>query len=314
MRWLTVRAWLLIVALVCALCGIAGVHVEQRRLRLDTLFVVDITGSMNVRDYLLDGKPASRLEYVKSALQRLIARMPCGSRAGLAIFSERRPFLLLAPMETCENLSPLTRTMSELDWRMAWEGDSYIAEGLYRSITLAAQQGAEVVFMSDGQESPPLPYTGAPPFEGKPGAVRGVIVGVGGYELSPIPKFDEHGLQSGFLSESDVPQESHSGLPPPGVESRRGYNPRNAPFGADVAHGNEHLSSVREEYLKSLAARTGLGYVHLEPGGRLFETISARAAPQYVRVALDLGPWLALLGLLALGCAYIPWPLPWRTV
>jgi mxaL protein len=299
------RLWLLLLSFVCAAVGIAGLHVERRRLRLDALFVVDITGSMNVRDYQEGGKPRSRLEYVKGALANLIPEMPCGSRVGLAIFSERRPFLLLAPVETCENVAPLTRTVSELDWRMAWEGDSYIAGGLYKSIDLARSLGAELVFLTDGQESPPLPYTGGPTFMGTPGEVRGVIVGVGGYSLSPIPKFDEHGLDAGFLSEQEVPQESRTGLPPPGAELRKGWNPRNAPFGGEAAHGNEHLSSVRETYLQSLAAKTGLGYAHLTPDTNLFDAIAARAARHYVSVPIDIGPWLAALGLLALTGVYL---------
>ncbi len=299
------RFWLLMLVLACALGGIAGPHVERERLRLDVLLVVDITGSMNVRDYLQDGKPQSRLEIVKSMLLQLIPEMPCGSRAGLAVFSERRPFLLLSPVETCGNIAPLAKTISELDWRMAWEGDSFIAPGIYKSIALAASLGADLVFFSDGQESPPLPFSGPPPFEGVPGAVRGTLVGVGGYSLSPIPKFDEHGLEIGFLGENDVPQEWRNGLPPPGAEQRRGYNPRNAPFGADVAHGNEHMSSVREQYLQSLAEKTGLGYVHLTASTALFDAIARRAKPRYVSVAVDLRPWLAAAGLLALVLVYV---------
>jgi len=259
---------------------------------------------MNVRDYLLDGKPQSRLEFVKGVLLRVIPAMPCGSRVGLAVFSERRPFLLLSPVETCDNIAPLAKTISELDWRMAWEGDSFIAAGIYKSIALAASLGADLVFFSDGQESPPLPYSGPPQFEGVPGRVRGLLVGVGGYALAPIPKFDEHGLEIGFLGENDVPQENRNGLPPPGAELRRGYNPRNAPYGADVPHGNEHLSSVREQYLQSLADKTGLGYAHLIADTSVSDAIARHATPRYVSVAIDLRPWLAAVGLLALAGVY----------
>jgi mxaL protein len=304
-----VRLWLMALALACAAIGIVPPRIERERLRLDVVFVVDITGSMTVRDYKQDDKPQSRLDFVKRKLIGLLAQMPCGSRAGLAIFSERRSFLLLAPVESCENFAPVAKTISELDWRMAWEGDSHIAAGVYRSIDLAKSLGADLVFLSDGQESPPLPYSGGPAFEGVPGQVHGLLVGVGGYALSPIPKFDEFGLETGFLLESDVPQESRFGPPPPGVELRRGYNPRNAPFGADMPHGNENLSSVREQYLQSLATKTGLGYVHLAQDSNLFDAIVHRAAPRYKRVTVNLAPWLAASGLLAFTGVYLLAPL-----
>jgi mxaL protein len=299
------RFWLLLLALACALLGISPPRIERERLRLDAVFVVDITGSMTVRDYKYEGKPQSRLEYVKRALVQLLARMPCGSRAGLAVFSERRSFLLLAPVETCENFEPVAKTIDELDWRMAWEGDSHIASGVYRAIDLAQSLGADVVFLSDGQESPPLPYSGGPAFEGVPGQVHGLLVGVGGYALSPIPKYDEYGLEAGFLTEDEVPQESRVGLPPPGAEKRKGYNPRNAPYGAERPRGNEHLSSVREQYLQSLAAKTGLGYVHLEAGTDLYDAIARHAAPRYMSVTINLAPWIAAIGLLAFVGVYL---------
>ncbi len=300
-----IRLWLLAAALVCAAAGAARPHVERERPRLNALVVVDITGSMNVRDYLKDGKPQSRLEFAKGMLTGLIRDAPCGSRVGLAIFSERRPFLLFAPIETCENYAPIAKAISELDWRMAWEGDSHIASGIYKSIDLAQSLAADLIFLTDGQESPPPPYTGPPAFQGTPGLVHGILAGAGARMLSPIPKFDERGREIGFLSESDVPQELRSGLPPPGAERRPGYNPRNAPFGGEAAHGNEHMSSVHEEYLRSLAAATGLGYVPLSADTGLLDAAARRAAPQYVRVPIDLAPWLAGIGLLALAAAYV---------
>lgn len=307
------RFWLLIVALAAALVALARPRADRSELRLDTLFVLDITGSMTVRDYTEGGKPQSRLDFVKRRLPEWIAAMPCGSRAGLAVFSERRPFLLVAPVETCENFAPLAATISELDWRMAWEGDSHIASGLIASIDLAASFGADPVFLSDGQEAPPLPYSGGPAFEGTVGVARGLIVGVGGYALSPIPKLDSHGLPSGFLGEDDVLQESHLGPPPPGAENRPGFNPRNAPYGSEPVHGNEHLSSVREPYLQSLAQKTGLGYEHLTERSDLLAALARKATPVFAKTTIDLRPSLAAVALLALTSVYLFGPISaWR--
>jgi mxaL protein len=263
----------------------------------EILAVIDITGSMNVRDYAHDGRPESRLDWAKAALRRLVADLPCGSRVALGLFTERRPFLLFEPVETCGNFAPLDGALASLDWRMAWEGDSRVAAGLHRAIDMAAGLGTDLVFITDGQESPPLPSGEPPQFEGKPGAVRGLIVGAGGYALSPIPRYDDRGREKGFYGESDVPQENRFGLPPADAESREGYNPRNAPFGSAAAQGNEHLSSVREPYLKRLAAATGLAYAHLDGPGDLEGPVRAAVTPRALRGSLDPRPFLGALAL-----------------
>jgi mxaL protein len=121
----------------------------------------------------------------------------------------------------------------------------------------------------------------------------------------PIPKFDERGAQIGFYTMADVPQENRSGLPPPDAASRAGYNPRNAPFGGEAAVGVEHLTSVRETYLQTLAARTSLGYVRLDDDSKLREALNRHARPRWLDTATDLRPIPAALALLALAWFYL---------
>jgi len=300
------RFWLLLAAAVLGCLGIADPQIDYRRQRYDALFVVDITGSMNVRDYRLDGAPQSRLDHVKATLAALIADLPCGSRAGVGVFAERRPFLLVAPVETCANFAPLAGMLQQLDWRMAWEGDSYVASGLYQSIELAAAFDTDLVFLTDGQEAPPLHWSGAVPFGGEPGTVHGLIVGVGDVIPSPIPKFDRDGRENGFLEPGDVVQENRSGTPPPDAERREGWHPRNAPWGAAAASGEEHLSAVQETHLRALAAATGLGYVRLTPGLRLDRALATQAAPREADARLSLAPWYAAAALILLTAVWRP--------
>ncbi|MFD0935503.1 vWA domain-containing protein, partial [Methylobacterium trifolii] len=258
------RCRALLIALALALAAILARSLPLTRNGVAVLAVVDITGSMSVRDYVADGRPVSRLDTAKAALRRLVAGLPCGSQVALGLFTERRPFLLFTPIEVCADFAPLDGALAALDWRMAWEGDSRVTAGLHRAIAMAADLGTDLLFVTDGQETPPLPATGSlPAFEGRPGAVRGLIVGAGGYALSPIPKFDDRGRETGFVGEADVQQENRFGPPPADAETREGYNPRNAPFGASAAKGTEHLSAVREAHLRALAAQTGLAYAHL---------------------------------------------------
>jgi mxaL protein len=303
------RFWLLTVALICFVAALVVPRVAALRNTIDVLVVVDITGSMNTRDYAADSKPRSRLEAVKSILRQTLADLPCQSRFSLAIFAERRVFLLFNPIEVCDNFAPIAGAIAALDWREGWEGDSHIASGLYRAIAVASDLHTDLVFMSDGQEAPPLPWSGGPTFDGIPGAVKGLIVGVGGYELSPIPKYDDNGREIGFYGPDDVPQESRFGLPPPGAENRPGYNPRNAPFGDVHVAGTEHLSSVKEPYLKSLAENTGLAYAHLVNERAFLAALRAHATPHPVNVMVERGSIPAAIGLICLACVYALLPL-----
>ncbi len=306
------RGWrflALALAIALTLAALVVPALLVRRTGAEILMVVDITGSMNVRDYAQDGKPVSRLDMAKAALRQLVADLPCGSRVALALFTERQPFLLFAPIEVCADFAPLDGALAALDWRMAWEGDSRIAAGLHRAIAMAAGLGTDLVFVTDGQETPPLPGGEPPPFDGRPGAVRGLIVGAGGYALSPIPRYDERGREKGFYGEADVTQENRFGPPPSDAESREGYNPRNAPFGAAAARGTEHLSSVREPYLKRLAGATGLAYAHLDGAGGLDASVRAAVTPRALKGSLDPRPILGILALvlmLATLCAGLP--------
>ncbi len=299
-------------ALVLTLAALFAGPLPLTRSGVAVLAVVDITGSMNVRDYTLDGKPTSRLEIAKAALRRMVAELPCGSRVALALFTERRPFLLFTPIEVCADFAPLDGALAGLDWRMAWEGDSRVAAGLHRAIQMAGELDTDLLFVTDGQETPPLPSTGLPPFDGKPGAVRGLIVGAGGYGLSPIPKYNDRGREAGFYGETDVQQENRFGPPPADAESREGYNPRNAPFGASAAKGTEHLSSVREPHLKALAAQTGLAYAHLDGPDGLAPAFTAAATPRPLPGRIDPRPLLGGLALALALAAFLVGLLPAR--
>lgn len=261
------------------------------------LLVVDITGSMNVRDYQHQGRPQSRLARSQQTLVALLQQLPCGSRAGLAVFSERRSFLLLDDMEVCRNYSPLSQAIQTLSWRMAWEGDSHIAKGLYSALQLAQGQRADLIFITDGHEAPPLPHTGIPEFDAKEHAseTRGLILGAGGPALSPIPKFNEQGEEIGFLSADEVDQENRLGLPPSGSQEREGWHPRNAPFGAAKAQGQEHLSSVKSTHLQTLAAKTGLQYEALDGVETLLPVIRRDFRADTVRSPQSTRPaWLGV--------------------
>lgn len=268
------------------------------------LAVVDVTGSMNTRDMMSESHEQSRLDAAKAALRQLAARLPCGSRMGLGIFTERRSFLLFEPIDTCADFAPLDGAIAALDWRMAWEGDSYVARGLTSAIDLAGALDADLLFLSDGQEAPPLPHGGLPAFGGEKGKVGGLVVGVGGATPAPIPRFDSFGHEMGFYGPADVPQENRHGPPPEDAVAREGWHPRNAPWGAEAAVGEEHLSAMRADHLRALATATGLTFAPLPAPAALREAVTTAARPRRVPGPRATAPVPAALALLLLSGLY----------
>lgn len=300
------RFWTLLAAALLTLAAMLLPGVTLTRNAYDIVVFVDVTGSMNARDMKAAGKPVDRIAASKAALERLLTELPCQSRLGLGIFTERRSFLLFNPVEVCDNFAPIETAIQDLDWRMGWEGDSMVAKGLYNAVEITESLNADIVFLTDGHEAPPLPaYGGLPEFSGKPDEVKGLIVGVGGKDKVPMPKFDDEGNEIGVYGEMDVPQENHSGPPPPDAESRPGYHPKWAPFGTDVPKGEEHLSSVRSEHLGALAAKVGLAHIDLIDTPDLLQAFESNAHTRPVEVIVDIRPLAAALALALLAGLYL---------
>lgn len=312
------RFWLIALSLAAVLATLIVPRVRLEREVYDVLAAIDITSSMNTRDMVAGGKPESRLEAAKRALRGMLADLPCQSRLGLSIFTERQTFVLFDPVEVCGNFAAIDDAIDELNWRMGWEGGSYVAKGLYSAIDAAKSLGSDLVFLTDGHEAPPLPYTGLPPFEGERGGVRGLIVGVGGHAPTPLLKYDNDGREIGTYGAQEIPQENRAGPPPPDAASRPGYHPKWAPFGDAVVDNSEHMAFLREPHLKELAHVTGLSYVRMHPGESLTAQFEQAVKPRVATVATDIRQYpaaiallllIVLYGLLPLIAALLPmWP------
>lgn len=300
------RFWCLLAAAVCLAAALVKPGIQRVRPSFNILVVIDITGSMNVRDGELGGEKISRLDFVKHRLRGALGQLPCRSNIALGVFTERRSFLLTEPMEICDNLSVIDGTLSKLNWRMAWEGDSYVASGLSHAIQIAESLDADLLFLTDGHQAPPHRHDWEERFEAGSGQVKGLIAGVGGHELSPIPKFDVSGRETGFYNVDDVPHESRVGPPPQEASGREGWHPRNAPYGAVPIVGTEHLSSVREDHLKLLAEKTGIDYHHLESVEGLVDALIASSVEHPIQTRIDVSAVPAGLALILLITAYLP--------
>lgn len=296
--------WLLALAALLLAAGLLHPHLTITRSLFEHVIVLDVTQSMGVTDEKVDGKPVSRLAYAKQALRRSLLQLPCGSKVGWAVFTEYRALLLLAPIEVCANLDELRSTLARIDSRMAWAGNSEIAKGLHSALGIARQlpDRPSLVFITDGQEAPPLDPRFRRPLDDKPAAVPGLMVGVGDLIPSPIPKVDPEGRPLGFWRADEVMQTD------PRIEGRgvgaplTGAAPTAAALGRGMPGGGEHLSSMHEGYLRSLAHEAGITFLRLESAGSLAQALMAPALARPSPVRTDAQPMLAMLafGLLLL--------------
>jgi mxaL protein len=254
-------------ALMLLLAGLLLPQVNLPRKTYSYVVVFDITQSMNVEDYDLNGLPVSRLAFAKEAVRRALRELPCGSRIGWGAFAEYRTILLLAPVEVCANYNDLLASLDRIDGRMRWANASEIRKGVYWAMRAAKDAGGkpDVLFLTDGQEAPPVVGPGLPMFDDlKRGEPHGWLVGVGGYTPRRIPRTDDDGKMIGYwrgdevIQLSDLVSEGDSGSSgAPGTPNTPGTS-RRAPA---VSH--EELSELREPYLQTLARDVGFDYTHL---------------------------------------------------
>jgi mxaL protein len=206
----------------------------------------DITQSMDVQDYEVDGIPVSRLDYARESVRRALRELPCGSRIGWGAFAENRSLILLGPVEVCSNYNDLIASLGKIDGRMRWANASAVGRGVYWSARTSRAFGSkpDVIFISDGQEAPPLiPNEPLPIPDVQPGQVRGWIIGAGGDTPQRIPRSDSDGRRIGYWGATDVIQ----------LRSADGSS----------ILGAEHLSALREPHLQQIAARVGYSYARL---------------------------------------------------
>lgn len=265
-------------------------HVQLEGVAYRYVYVFDISQSMNVEDIPGQEGQISRLEFAKKAATDTLTLLPCGTEVGLALFTGHRVFLLLTPIEICANQLELNGVIKNVDWRMTWKNRSEIAKAIHKSINLLAQlpDKTNLVFFTDGHEAPPIHPDLAKKFAGEKGAVGGLIVGVGGEQLSPIPKFDKNGEQIGFWEAADV---THVDSFTASQIAREGS--------IATQTGTEHLSSLRESYLKAIAEDTGLQYRKLEQASKFVGHLQVKTLgmPKIAETNLN---WLLALGALIL--------------
>jgi mxaL protein len=282
--------WRLATLSLAALLVLAALFHPKLPIPRDTyryLFVLDITQSMNARDYHAEGWPADRLGYAKAAIRRVLHDLPCGSEVGLGLFTTQSVQFLFEPIEICGHFPIVDDVLSHIDWRMAWAGDSHVEQGLYAAVREVGKSGPglRLAFFTDGQETPPLSLK--PNFNGKPGEVKGLIVGVGGTHPSPVPRYDRDNRLLGNWENADI------AVPP---VSTTDYSEKLE--AQALPRQGIYLSWLDEAHLKDIAAITGLRYHRLEDPADLSRRLREPDFAERRPAATDLRPLLGLAALM----------------
>lgn len=268
---------------------------------MDSLFVIDITDSMNVEDARLGNTNINRLDWAKEFTRQSILAMPCGSRAGLGIFSEARSLLLMTPVEVCSNYHDLMQMLSQFHPTMAWVRSSEVSKALYTAIRQAKEITPQptVVFLTDGHEAPPVHETLFPKFTGTPGEVAGVIVGIGGSDLLPIPKTNDKGEIEGTWGINEVMHRDVYASSRGDAAELSEHRPR-----------TEHLSSQKKSHLETVSKRIGFGFVSSPRSPQvLMKEMQRVSEGRQQLVKYDLFVWLASIALVLLILVFLPYSL-----
>jgi mxaL protein len=277
--------------------------IEKQTEVMDLMFVLDITQSMNVEDVFVDEQSVDRLAWAKHYTKNTLQNLPCGTHAGLAVFSESRSLILINPIEVCENYHDLTSMLSRINGSMAWANSSEVSKAVFTAIKQSTkmESSPSIVFITDGHEAPPLNKTLYPKFKGEPGEVKGVFVGVGGDDLLPIPKRDEKGKEIGFW---DVNEVLHQDVY---VQSRGDMQKQLA-----NSAKTEHMSSQKKPHLEELSKMVAFDYIASpESGTALVKALKKTANTREQTVQTDLSVLFGSIALLLMALAYIPW---WQRV
>jgi mxaL protein len=281
-RWARHRLRALMAATVLLLAlALWNPSLPGRRAVQELIIVLDVTQSMAATDqWLPDARGAqhasTRLQFAKAMLSRALEDLPCGTRVGWGVFTEHRTFVLMAPVEVCSAYSELRASLAAIDFRMAWTGNSEVAKGLDSALRLLHGMKAHpaLVFVTDGHEAPPVHPQFRPGFHVDRGAIKGVLLGVGGEALVPIPMIDPQGKVVGQWAAKDVMQvDSRTAArnASPGDHAEEGWSGSGTMTGATP--GREHFTSLREDYLHVLAEETGLQYLRLRDARHLAEAL-----------------------------------------
>jgi mxaL protein len=221
------------------------------------ILIADISQSMNTEDMKINQKTVSRLDYTKHIMSRLVEDFPCGTKVSIGMFAGVSVSATYSPIEVCENFSNINTTISKLDWRATWSGNTRIRESVVNLARLIRSfpESAQVIYFTDGEEAPKLHVFNTRDLEQFQGGNDWLFVGIGSDEGAPIPKYDNKNQLIGYWSNDSFALQ-------PGIaqisESNIGVRDNKVASGAT----DRYMSKLDSEYLEKLAKEIGGLYIN----------------------------------------------------
>lgn len=267
----------------------------------DTLFVIDISESMNVPDVDYPRPHSARLALAKAAVRESMSSLPCGSKVSIALFAGDESVVLFEPLEICQHFPAIDQVVERLETRMRWIGDSWVVRGVVMGMKEAHKRNMNMVMVTDADE---MPHHSSPRLnevlELKE-KVKGALLGVGGATPQPVPRLNDRGELVGYWTKEEAVIEGNypnllayvKELPPG----------ESAPAGA-LDEVIEHLSAFNGAFLKNTAEAAQMQYVHIQHPK---DAVAAMANTQLKNVADAEQDARWLFGLLAGAMLILAW-------
>jgi len=264
-------------------------------------FVIDITQSMNVVDMKINSKPASRLDYTKQMLRDTVSALPCGTKAGIGIFSGAHVVTLYVPIDVCNNFSSIQDTLDHIDWRSAWTADSRVRESLLSAAIVVNNlaEPAQVVYFSDGEEAPKLHSYNTRDLSTLQSADGWLLIGIGSLQGGAIPKFNEKNQLLGYWS-----HESMQLAPGAAPIAAAGLLKRTR----DIAENanDRYISKLSEDSMQALAKEVSATYLRGDSLQSLQSAMKKQNPARKEWALFSIESILAALAGLLLLAAYFP--------
>ncbi|MGH7940989.1 MAG: VWA domain-containing protein [Limisphaerales bacterium] len=198
-RLLAALRWLALAAFIVALAQprLTKSTTQVKASGIDIAVALDLSGSMNTRDYTVDGQGVSRFDIAKSVLKKFVAERP-DDRIGLVVFAAQA--FIAAPMTLDHDY--LLDNIERLEIGTINSDATAIGDGITTALNRLRNIKAKskiIVLMTDGANNSGRidPITAADAAQAL--GVKIYTIGLGNREI-----VERMGLPSGFLPDEDT--------------------------------------------------------------------------------------------------------------